>query len=59
MCVSPVHLYKSAIIKAIGVLMPPMFRHAPCALVLGLAGITAAVILLLVAGVIASDGKTG
>jgi hypothetical protein len=35
-----------------------MFRNAPRALTLGLAGIAAAVILLLVAGVIAADGKS-
>lgn len=34
-------------------------NHAPRALVLGLAGIAAAVILLLAAGVAAADGRTG
>lgn len=36
-----------------------MLAHAPRALVLGLAGITAAAVMLLVAGVVAADGKTG
>ena len=36
-----------------------MLPHAPRALVVGLAGIAAAVVLLLVAGIVAADGKTG
>lgn len=36
-----------------------MLPHAPRALVVGLAGIAAVVVLLLAAGIVAADGKTG